>query len=141
MDKLNELKALADLAQQLEDNGHYVEANTVHNKFIRIAQQQRTYTVTDFQKTLREIADETGVSLINLQYFNKGISKVVPQGTVVKLGPAPKKDAPGTYTVSQGDNLSTIAQKHGMSLKALLNINPGVDPNKKLYQGQKLNVK
>ncbi len=40
MDKLNELKALADLAQQLEDNGHYVEASTVHNKFIRLAQLQ-----------------------------------------------------------------------------------------------------
>jgi LysM repeat protein len=40
MDKLNELKALAELAQQLEDNGHYVEANTVHNQFIRLAQKQ-----------------------------------------------------------------------------------------------------
>ena len=38
MDKLNELKALADLAQQLEDNGHFVEANVVHQKFIRLSQ-------------------------------------------------------------------------------------------------------
>jgi len=50
MDKLNELKALADLAQQLEDNGHYVEANTVHNKFIRLAQLQDVPFVVALQK-------------------------------------------------------------------------------------------
>jgi len=50
MDKLNELKALADLAQQLEDNGHYVEANTVHNKFIRLAQLQDVPFVLALQK-------------------------------------------------------------------------------------------
>ncbi len=38
MDKLNELKALAELAEQLENNGHYIEANTVHNRFLRLAQ-------------------------------------------------------------------------------------------------------
>jgi hypothetical protein len=38
MDKLNELKALAELAEQLENNGHYTEANTVHNRFIKLAQ-------------------------------------------------------------------------------------------------------
>ena len=38
MDKLNELKALAELAEQLENNGHYIEANTVHNRFIKLAQ-------------------------------------------------------------------------------------------------------
>ena len=45
MDKLNELKALAELAEQLEENGHYIEANTVHNQFIRLA-QKKTHTVS-----------------------------------------------------------------------------------------------
>ena len=40
MEKLSELKALAELAGQLEDNGHFVEANVVHQKFIRLAQLQ-----------------------------------------------------------------------------------------------------
>lgn len=40
MNRLSELKALAELAEQLEDNGHFVEANVVHNKFIRLAQLQ-----------------------------------------------------------------------------------------------------
>ena len=38
MEKLSELKALAELAGQLEDNGHFVEANVVHQKFIRLSQ-------------------------------------------------------------------------------------------------------
>ena len=50
MDKLNELKALADLAQQLEDNCHFVEANTVHNKFIRLAQLQDVPLLLALQK-------------------------------------------------------------------------------------------
>ena len=37
MEKLNELKALAELAEQLEENGHFVEANIVHNQFIKLA--------------------------------------------------------------------------------------------------------
>jgi hypothetical protein len=40
MNRLSELKALAELAGQLEDNGHFVEANVVHQKFIRLAQLQ-----------------------------------------------------------------------------------------------------
>jgi LysM repeat protein len=140
MDKLNELKALAELAEQLENNGHYIEANTVHNRFVRLAQQQRTYKVTDFQKPLREIADETGVSVLKLQYFNKGIPDVVLQGRVVQLGPAPRKDAPGTYTVSQGDTLSSIANKLGMREPSLLiKLNPGIE-KRKLQPGTPLKI-
>ena len=61
MDKLNELKALADLAQQLEDNGHYVEANTVHNKFIRLA-QKKTHPVGPGE-SYTTIAKQYGVSV------------------------------------------------------------------------------
>jgi murein L,D-transpeptidase YcbB/YkuD len=50
MDKLNELKALAELAEQLENNGHYTEANTVHNRFIRLAQLQDVPFVLALQK-------------------------------------------------------------------------------------------
>jgi hypothetical protein len=40
MERLSELKALAELAEQLEDNGHFIEANIVHSQFIKIAQLQ-----------------------------------------------------------------------------------------------------
>jgi len=38
MERLSELKALAELAEQLEENGHFIEANIVHNQFIKLAQ-------------------------------------------------------------------------------------------------------
>jgi len=37
MEKLNKLKSFAELAEQLEDNGYFVEANIVHNQFIKLA--------------------------------------------------------------------------------------------------------
>ena len=47
---------------------------------------------------------------------------------------------PGEYVVVSGDNLSRIAKKAGLSLKALQDLNPGVDSNK-LRIGQKLKTK
>jgi hypothetical protein len=40
MERLSELKALAELAEQLEDDGHFIEANIVHSQFIKMAQLQ-----------------------------------------------------------------------------------------------------
>lgn len=140
MDKLNELKALADLAQQLEDNGHFVEANTVHNKFIRLAQAKRTYTVKGDIESLSDVAANTGVSVMKLKGHNLGIKDVLYKGQIVNLGPAPRKDAPGTYTVSQGDSLSKIAGQKGVSLNMLLKLNPGIDPKAVLQPGTVLKV-
>ena len=141
MDKLNELKALADLAQQLEDNGHFVEANTVHNKFIRLAQQSKgTYTVQGDIESLEDIAAMKGVSVMQLKGFNPGIKNILYKGQTVKLPPAPRKDAPGTYVVSQGDSLSKIAGQKGLSLNMLLKLNPGIDPKSVLQPGTVLKV-
>jgi len=43
------------------------------------------------------------------------------------------------YAVAKGDMLATIAKKNGVTLKALQDANPGVDP-KKLQIGQKLQI-
>jgi len=47
---------------------------------------------------------------------------------------------PGEYVVAKGDNLSSIAKKAGISLKAIQDLNPGVDSNK-LRIGQRLKTK
>jgi LysM repeat protein len=47
---------------------------------------------------------------------------------------------PGEYSVAKGDNLGSIAKKNGISLKAIQDLNPGVNPNR-LQIGQKLKVK
>lgn len=45
----------------------------------------------------------------------------------------------GVYVIAQGDLLSTIARKNGVTLKALEEANPGVDA-KKLQIGHKLQI-
>ena len=47
---------------------------------------------------------------------------------------------PGTYAVQKGDTLSGIAKKAGLSLKALQDLNPGVNANK-MQIGQVLKTK
>jgi len=44
-----------------------------------------------------------------------------------------------TYKVQSGDNPSTIAEKCGVELQALLDANPGIDPTK-LQVGQELEL-
>jgi LysM repeat protein len=47
---------------------------------------------------------------------------------------------PGEYVVAKGDNLGAIAKKNGISLKALQDLNPSVNPNK-MQIGQRLKTK
>ncbi len=60
--------------------------------------------------------------------------------TSAGAGKAAVAAGPGEYVVAKGDNLSSIAKKAGISLKAIQDLNPGVDSNK-LRIGQKLKTK
>lgn len=55
--------------------------------------------------------------------------------------PAPVPPAPSAedYTVVKGDTFATIAKKSGVTTKAIVDANPGVDP-KKLKIGEKIHV-
>ncbi len=54
--------------------------------------------------------------------------------------PTPTPVSEGTeYVVARGDTLAVIAKKNGVSLKALKEANPGVDP-RKLKIGQKVQI-
>ena len=142
MNRLSELKALAELAEQLEENGHFVEANTVHNQFLKLAQANRTYKVQTEFETLSDISNKTGVSVYKLQYYNNGIKDSnLKKGLIINLGPAPKPKNPNIYEASMGDSLSTIARNNNISLNTLLKLNPGIDPNEKLYSGTKIRLK
>lgn len=143
MNRFSELKALAELAEQLEENGHFVEANTVHNQFLKLAQANRTYKVQTEFETLRDISAKTGVSVYNLQYYNKGIKpdSNLKKDQIIKLGPAPKPENPNIYRVSMGDSLSSIADKNKISLNTLLKLNPGINPSEKLYSGTKIRLR
>jgi LysM repeat protein len=52
----------------------------------------------------------------------------------------PKKPAPKTYTVQEGDTLSAIAQKTGVPLAQIERLNPDVDPQI-LVAGQELKLR
>jgi LysM repeat protein len=64
-----------------------------------------------------------------------------PVATTVPTPPPEVPAAPTTtdYTVAKGDFPATIAKKNGISVKALMDANPGLDP-KKLKIGQKLQL-
>jgi LysM repeat protein len=103
MDKLNELKALAELAEQLEENGHYIEANTVHNQFIRLA-QKKTHPVGP-KDSYFTIAKQYGVSVDALKAANpvrkdQDPSRLYPGDQLVI--PAPVKEPSLMESVQKG---------------------------------------
>ncbi|MGD0410388.1 MAG: LysM peptidoglycan-binding domain-containing protein [Verrucomicrobiota bacterium] len=65
------------------------------------------------------------------------VSPVPP--TVQPAPPIPAITGGSVYVIARGDLLSTIATKNGVSLKALEDANPGLDP-KKLQIGHKLQI-
>ena len=170
MDKLNELKALAELAQQLEDNGHYVEANTVHNQFIRLA-QKKTHTVSQGQ-SLSLIANKNGISVQALMKANGLTSSDIHPGKVLTIpspakpsgpfdfiqkgidtvtdmfsGPkeAPKKPtAPVkkqiTHEVLPGQSLSLIGKRYGIPWQKIQKDN-GIEKSTDIFPGQQLVIK
>ena len=170
MDKLNELKALAELAEQLEENGHYIEANTVHNQFIRLA-QKKTHTVGSGDK-LSTIANKNGISVDALMKANGLTSSNIYPGDVLTIpsptkpsgpfdfiqkgidtvtdmfsGPkeAPKKPTapvkkPITHEVLPGESLSMIGKKYGIPWQKIQKDN-NIKNSKDLFPGQPLIIK
>lgn len=78
----------------------------------------------------------------NVAEFTTAITALQKVASAPKA-PSPKgatPAGPGEYVVVKGDNLGSIAKKNGISLKAIQDLNPGVNPNR-LQIGQKLKVK
>lgn len=68
------------------------------------------------------------------------LQKVAAAPKAAVSGKSATPAGPGEYVVAKGDNLGSIAKKNGISLKAIQDLNPGVNPNR-LQIGQKLKVK
>ncbi|ALV21077.1 LysM peptidoglycan-binding domain-containing protein [Carnobacterium antarcticum] len=84
-----------------------------------------SYTVKSGD-TLSAISSKSGVSVGNLAAWN-GIKNKnvisVGQKLILKAPVAAVPTKTATYTVKSGDNLSTIAAKHGTTVKALQDLN------------------
>jgi LysM repeat protein len=98
-------------------------------------------------ETLSEIADRYGISLTQLMQLN-GITKAnhVEVGQTLKVPGAAKGSssregarATGTVTVREGDTLSEIANRQGMSMNQLMALN-GISKADHVEVGQSLKV-
>ncbi len=91
---------------------------------------------TDVSAVASQVASLSAEIDTNNKRFEEGIANLVKAVTVkstaapVANGKTAVAAGPGTYAVVKGDTLSGIAKKAGISLKALQDLNPGVNPNK-----------
>lgn len=93
--------------------------------------------------TFKNIAKETGLSIPELLYYNDLPKKVdLHRGDFVYLQPKKNKVAKGaaTYVVKAGDSMHSIAQEHGIKLKALYKIN-GIQYGTPAETGKKLRLR
>lgn len=94
---------------------------------------------------LQESEEEAKTVLENDMQGEGGTAPVVP---VAPVAPAPTPDpvakpAPkpsGSYTVVSGDNLTRIAERHGVSLQDLIAANPQIKNPNLIYPGQVINI-
>lgn len=68
------------------------------------------------------------------------LQKVAAAPKAAVSGKSATPAGPGEYVVAKGDTLGAIARKVGLSVKALQDLNPGVNPNK-MQIGQRLKTK
>jgi LysM domain len=54
----------------------------------------------------------------------------------VRLEPCPNRDGCHLYVVQPGDRLSAIANRYGLSVAAILELNPAIDDPNTIYSGQ-----
>ena len=99
-------------------------------------------------ETLSEIADRNGISLKRLMQANgitnpnvvtAGQTLVIPGSSSQPYGSSGRSSGGSTITVREGDTLSDIADRAGISVNRLMRLNGISDPNK-LSIGQRLVV-
>lgn len=90
--------------------------------------------------TLSAIAQTFGVSLPALEAANPQMTNpdLIFPGQVITIPVNPPP--PGSYVVQAGDTMSGIAQKFGVSLKALEAANPQVTNPNLIFPGQVLTI-
>jgi LysM repeat protein len=100
-------------------------------------------------ETLSEIADRLGVSMRRLMEINSisdpdhveaGTSLRLPAGVRASSGTGGGSGGGSTVTVGQGETLSDIADRHGISVSSLIALNSLSDPNH-VEVGQVLKLK
>lgn len=91
--------------------------------------------------TVTQIANRFGLSVTKIARLNNlGPTSLIRVGQNLKIsGSAAKKASVESYRVKAGDNLSSIAKRHGLSLQELTLVNR-ISTNTIIYPGQVLRV-
>jgi LysM repeat protein len=91
--------------------------------------------------TVSQIAKRFGVSVTKIARLNNlGPTSLIRVGQTLKLsGPTPKKASVESYRVKAGDNLSSIAKRHGLTLQELTAVNR-ISASTIIFPGQVLRV-
>lgn len=109
----------------------------------------KPYYVVKRGDALSRISEKTGVPVERLTQLNPGVDPLaLMPGRRLRLKPPPpgtparrKRRAPRgrTYVVKRGDVLSTIAEKTGVPLYRLLQLNPRA--RKTIFPGQRIKLR
>lgn len=87
--------------------------------------------------------------LLSLNPAIKDANRIyVGQKITVPSGSAPATSTPSqpapvntsTYTIKSGDSLSIVAQRHKVTLQAILNVNPSIKDANRIYVGQVISI-
>lgn len=82
--------------------------------------------------TLTSIAKQHGVKVSELRRWNRIRKDRLRPGDTIHLRPATR-----TYKIRKGDTLSRIAKREAVTTKAIVALNPGINP-KKIRSGQRI---
>lgn len=104
-----------------------------------IARNHQT-TLADLLKLNPSITDVNRIFIG--QRINVSAGSVTAPSQPSQPAPSPSNPAPatGSYTIKSGDNLSSVASRHGLTLSALLTANPAIKDANRISVGQVITI-
>ena len=127
-------------AAQLASDEAALAKTQVSELGAQLASKANASDVQALQADLAATKEQTAKNEAEFAAAIVALQKVAAAPKSTGSGKSASPAGPGEYVVAKGDNLGSIAKKNGISLKAIQDLNPGVNPNR-LQIGQKLKVK
>ena len=127
-------------AAQLASDEAALAKTLVNELGAQLASKANADAVAALQADLAATKEQTAKNEAELQAAIVALQKVASAPKAAGSGKSATPPGPGEYVVVKGDTLGSIARKSGISLKAIQDLNPDVNPNR-LQIGQRLKVK
>jgi len=127
-------------AAQLATDEAALAKTLVNELGAQLASKANADAVAALQADLAATKEQTAKNEAELQAAIVALQKVASAPKPAGSGKSATPAGPGEYVVVKGDTLGSIAKKSGISLKAIQDLNPDVNPNR-LQINQRLKVK